>query len=192
MSTVIRRYQPSEIRVDEDGTLRGLAAPYYAGQPGQEYELWKDTYERYMPGCFDDTVGQDDIRVLFNHDPTLILGRTKAQTATVTSTQRGLEYEVELGDTSIARDVREHARRGDITGSSCGWYVEREEWVKEGDRSVRQLHKLRLFDVSPVTFPAYEDTSVTTRDAMQSFRAWAKDQNWPDQALAELELELLR
>lgn len=190
MSIAIRRFVSANVRMDDDGLLHGLAAPYYAGREGQEYELWSNTYERYMPGCFDQSVGQDDIRVLFNHDPSLILGRTRAETATVRSTDRGLEYSVKLADTSIGRDVREHASRGDISGSSCGWFVEEEEWVTDGERNIRNLHRLRLFDVSPVTFPAYEDTSVSTRDALQSYREWAKQNDWPGLALAELELEI--
>lgn len=172
-----RTFSGLEVRADGDGgpkRLHGLAAPYYDGSPGAEYELWPGVVERYAQGAFADAAGGDDVRVLFNHDPNYILGRTSAGTAGLSSTPRGLEYWVEIADTTMGRDVLTSAARGDINGSSVGMIVTSETWSKESGVEVRTINKASLLDVSPVTFPAYEGTTVQARD-IESARASYED-----------------
>ena len=128
--------------------------------------------EQVDPHAFDDAIGRDDVRALFNHDPNFLLGRTKSGTLRLKVDKKGLRYEVDLPDTAQARDVRELIRRGDVSGSSFGFSVEGDEWdeaqVKAGKLPLRTLTKLALFDVSPVTYPAYPQTSVSARSKAQS------------------------
>lgn len=192
---------------DSPRTLRGLAAPYYDGTPATEYRLWDGCVERYTPGCFRQALG-GDVFVLFNHDPSQVLGRTSAGTASLMETDRGLAYSVDLAETQLARDVLVHVQRGDITGSSAGWVVTDESWTKEGTTSVRNINVATLYDVSPVTFPAYAGTEVQARsiselrsrvesDAPEESGEEQEDQNepivdWLAIAMMEEELKLLQ
>lgn len=127
-------------------------------------------YEIIQPGAFDAAVTKSDIRCLFNHDPNLILGRTGAGTLQVRADEKGLYYEVVLPDTVVGYNVFNAVKRGDVTQSSFGFIVEKDEWTEEtvnGKRAfVRSIISIKeLFDVSPVTYPAYHETSVATRSA---------------------------
>lgn len=128
--------------------------------------------EQIAPGAFDDAVGRDDVRALFNHDPNFLLGRTKSGTLRLKVDKKGLRYDVDLPDTAQARDIRELILRGDVSGSSFGFVVHGEEWdetpLKVGKLPLRTLTKLELFDVSPVTYPAYPQTSVSARSKAQA------------------------
>jgi uncharacterized protein len=165
----------SRLEIREDGQpprIEGYGAVYFrAGDPGTEYRLWADTYERIMPGAFDEAV-KADVRSLFNHDPNIILGRNRGNAATLrlTSDSTGLRYSVEPPQTALIRDqVLEPIRRGDVSGSSFMFRPTKVTWVEE-DRDgrtvdVRELHAVELFEVGPVTFPAYEATSTGVRSA---------------------------
>lgn len=125
--------------------------------------------ERIAPGAFKDSLKEDgDVRVAFNHDPNYILGRTSAGTATVEEDDKGLRYEATPPSTRA--DVIESIKRKDITGSSFQFTVESdedEEWdyseTKQGKLPLRTIKRARLYEVGPVAFPAYEDTTVSAR-----------------------------
>jgi hypothetical protein len=115
----------------------------------------------------------DDARGLFNHDANQVLGRVGAGTLKLALDATGLRYEIAPGDTSVARDVLEFVRRGEVSGSSFSFRLERggQTWttVTEGpDGYVDELREItdvaELFDVGPVTFPAYEGTSADLRE----------------------------
>ena len=182
-----------ELRDGEQPVLAGVAAPYYDGTEGTQYELWPGVSERYAPGCFDESLKQDDIRALFNHDPSNVLGRNRSGTLRLTSTSRGLEYEIDVDDTQVGRDVHKMAKRGDIDGSSCGWYAVKESWSRSGNHEIRTIEKAQLFDVSPVTYPAYAATTAQARGddgdlsaPRQSYERWkAEEQAVADAASRE-------
>lgn len=160
-----------EERADGKGAkISGYGAVFYDGNAGTEYQLWDNYFERVMPGAFDRAVREkDDVRGLFNHDPNQILGRSSAGTMTLTVDGRGLQYEIEAGDTTIARDVTEHLKRKDVTGSSFSFVPTEERWIKQGEgkdkRFIREIVSVRLYDVGPVTFPAYDATTSSARAA---------------------------
>ena len=152
--------------------IEGYGAVYYrAGQPGTEYRLWQDCYERIMPGAFDAALAAD-VRSLFNHDPNFVLGRSGGPAATLRLSvdATGLRYEVEPPQTTVIREqVLEPIRRGDVSGSSFMFRPSKVVWAEE-DRDgrtvdVRELHGVELFEVGPVTFPAYGDTTTGVRSA---------------------------
>jgi HK97 family phage prohead protease len=157
---------PIELRADDaSATISGYAAVF-----NQETIIGSSMWgfrEQIDSGAFDDAVKTDDVRALFNHDPNILLGRTESGTLRLKTDKKGLRYEVDLPDTAQAKDVRTLIQRGDVSGSSFGFIVEEDDWdereVKKGKLPLRTILKASLFDVSPVTFPAYEATSVSAR-----------------------------
>ena len=170
----------SELRVEtrEDGkaSIIGHAAVY---------DLLSENLggfrEKIDPGAFD-SVLKDDSRALINHDSNLILGRVKSGTLRLKVDERGLVYEIDPPNTSYSNDLMESLSRGDIDQSSFGFIVEDDSWDEDSEgRMVRTIKKIkRLFDVSPVTFPAYPDTDVAKR-SMDKFKESKKVE--PDLAL---------
>jgi len=135
--------------------------------------------EQIAPGAFAEAIEGDDVRALFNHDPNFILGRNRAKTLILSEDSRGLAIEIILPDTQAVRDlVVAPIERGDVSQMSFGFSVRPngQDWAKDDDgRVVRTLKRLRLFDVSPVVFPAYPETDV----AIRSFDDWKKAAELP-------------
>jgi hypothetical protein len=127
--------------------------------------------ERIMPGAFTECLkGSPDVRCLFNHDPSVILGRTKNGTLRLKEDNTGLRFEADPPDTQAARDVVTVIDRGDVDQCSFGMYALDVEWTQEPDPSdssklilVRRVNRADCFDTSPVTYPAFEGTSVDVR-----------------------------
>jgi HK97 family phage prohead protease len=119
--------------------------------------------ERVAMGATSDSIGRDDIRALFNHDPNMILGRNRSGTLRLSEDSEGLHYEVDMPDTTYARDLATAMERGDVSQSSFGFKVsgpEGDTWAEDEDGfPLRTLQKVALFDVSPVTYPAYTDST---------------------------------
>ena len=153
------------VRDDATPLLTGYASVFYRkNNPGTQFELWQNLFERIMDGAFDDAIKSDDVRGLFNHDPSLVLGRNTAETMKLAVDKRGLKYDIDLPDTQVARDVATSIARGDVSGSSFAFVVEEVNWRDEGDKEIREIKKVRLYDVGPVTYPAYKATSTGLRD----------------------------
>jgi len=121
--------------------------------------------EQIDQGAFDDALG-DDVRVLFNHDPSLLLGRTTSGTASIAVDETGLRYTVTPPDTATGREVLALLERGDVSGSSFGFQVLADRWdeaTTSTELPVRHIEKVKLIDVSPVTMPAYVETTAEAR-----------------------------
>jgi HK97 family phage prohead protease len=136
----------------------------YAAMFGVDSLDLGDFIERIDPGAFSivkERRGRKrplETRALFNHDPNHVLGRFP-ETLRMTVDERGLRYEI-LPPASRP-DIIESIRRGDIRGSSFSFTVAPggERWADEGGRSIRTITAIdSLFDVGPVTFPAYPET----------------------------------
>ena len=152
--------------------------------------------EKIQKGAFEESIQIDDIRALFNHDPNYVLGRNMADTLTLEEDEHGLKISITPPDTQWARDLMESIQRGDIDQMSFGFQTITDSWTTENEETVRTLVKVRLFDVSPVTFPAYPQTSVSARDIMklrteQVNQADPGSDN-PEEASAPSRLDLLR
>ena len=129
-------------------------------------------------GAFDKAVN-DDIRALFNHDPNQILGRTTAGTLKVSTDERGLAYELVLPDTSYAKDLAVNLDLGNITQSSFAMTVKRDRWEEEEDGTILRtiLEVENLYDVSPVTYPAYQEADVrVARRSLDAFKQQLQDE----------------
>lgn len=162
--------EPIEFREADDAvTISGYAAVF--NKETVIGGMW-GFREKIAPGAFDDAIGRDDVRALFNHNPDILLGRTESGTLRLSVDKRGLKYDIDLPDTAQARDVRTLIKRGDVSGSSFGFRVNDDEWddspVREGKLPIRTITKVELFDVSPVTYPAYPQTSVSARSKAQA------------------------
>lgn len=129
------------------------------------YEMWQGASESIDPGAFDGALG-DDIRCLTDHDSRLVLGRTRADTLFLRTDEKGLWGEVKINSKDQdAVNLYERVARGDVNQCSFGFEIldeERTEDPVSGDVHWT-IKKVKLHEVSVVTFPAYEDTEVTAR-----------------------------
>lgn len=133
--------------------------------------------EKIAPGAFDDVL-EDDVRALINHDSNHILGRTTSGTLKLSVDETGLRYEIDPPDRSDARDLIVSMERGDVTQSSFAFRVDEDEWEEDDETGavIRTITKFaRLYDVSPVTYPAYPDADVGLR-SLEEWRASQEDE----------------
>ena len=176
-----------EVRADGEKLFaEGYAAVFFnpADMDNTQYRLWGDTYERIMPGAFDEALKRpDDVRCLFNHNPNLLLGRTKPGTCTLRVDSVGLWFSCLLPTDECGRSTAERIRRGDVSGCSFSFLSEKTVWREDGDNTYRELLSVRLFDVGPVTFPAYTGTDVSL--AKRSHGAFVQAK--PRTSLADIE-----
>lgn len=141
--------------------------------------------EMIMPGAFLKSIGQDDIRALFNHDENIVLGRNRSGTLTLSEDAQGLAVEIIPPDTEICRGICASIERRDISEMSFAFRAITEEWqyADTPDASdLRILKECKLYDVSPVTYAAYDGTDIGVRAeyegleiAKRSHSAWTKE-----------------
>lgn len=136
------------------GTATALNRSYDMGFFDEEIDM----------SAFDET-DMNDVVALFNHDQNMVLARTSSGTLQLNLTKDALEYSFEAPNTTIGNDLLEMVKRGDIYQSSFAFTVEREEWMetnmKKPKRMIRSIKK--VYDISPVTYPANPDTMVAQR-----------------------------
>lgn len=176
----IRSFNLSELRSEsEEGgkvVLRGYASVF-----NQETRIGGLFIEKVKPGAFTSTIATDDVRALINHNPQYVIGRNTNGTLRMTEDVHGLKIEIDPPNTSFANDLLVSVDRGDISQMSFSFEVLEggEEWQKgkDGQPDVRTLVKVRLWDVSPVTYPAYENTAINV--AKRSYEEWQKTQEEP-------------
>lgn len=128
-------------------------------------------YERIQRGAFASTLESADVRALWNHDSNYPLGRSRAGTLALSEDETGLAFEIDPPETSYAKDLLVSMRRGDVNQMSIGFITVRDKWEQIGGQVIRTLLEVELFDVSPVTYPAYPTTSATVRSKFESFTA---------------------
>lgn len=138
--------------------------------------------ETIARGSFLDSIQRDDIRALLNHDPNFVLGRNRAGTLTLAEDAVGLQVVIHLPNTTTARDLYESVSRGDISQMSFMFDAVRVEWSRneETKQEFRKILEAKLYDVSVVTFPAYEETDImarNVRDAESIFQAHRQQLN---------------
>lgn len=161
MKKLERRHFTATLRKDgESRKITGHAAVF-----NQDADIGGWFTERIAPGAFDQTIREDDIRALWNHNPDIVLGRNKAGTLALSEDDRGLAVDIDP-PASAAREV-ESVERGDVSQMSIGMFVMDDEWHKENGVRHRTIKRAQLFDVSPVTFPAYTGTDVQVRSAAE-------------------------
>lgn len=161
-----------ELRASETGkTIAGYAALF-----NDETDIGGMFREQIAPGAFKDTL-DGDIRALVDHDTGRVIGRTKAGTLRIKEDDKGLAVEIDLPDTTDGRDLAVSLERGDISGMSFGFRVTHDEWDESSNPPTRTIHKVDLFEVSAVAFPAYDNTELALRSLDEARKAAEKEHN---------------
>jgi HK97 family phage prohead protease len=161
-----RRFLTSEVRATtSNGKLQitGLAARFNSPTGDRSTKLL-GFRECVKPGAFKRAIAEcQDVRCLQNHDPNLLMGRTKNSTLRLSESTRGLEFTCDLPNTQAARDLHALVQRGDISQCSFAFIDKNSKWGKASDGvATRDIYDCDLSDVSAVTDPVYEDTEVNS------------------------------
>lgn len=161
------RFGPAaEVRAAEDGSWKGGGAAVVYNSRSENLGGF---VEIIRAGALHDVLARDpDTRALFNHDSNQVLGRTRSGTLRLEDSETELDYEFDAPDTSYARDLRVLLERGDVSQSSFAFRVAPDgaEWDEDPDTGLllRVVHRFSaLYDVSPVTYPAYPAASSGLR-----------------------------
>jgi HK97 family phage prohead protease len=130
--------------------------------------LWR---EKVAPGAFKKTIQEHDIRALWNHNTDLVLGRNKAGTLILSEDDHGLHMENTPPDTQAGRDAVTSIKRKDVSQMSIAFETIKQEWYIPEDRRempLRTVIEAKLYEVSPVTFPAFETTEISARSGLET------------------------
>lgn len=175
----------SEFNTRDDGG--NLSIEGYFAVFGSVYEIAPGLSESIAPGAFDKTLS-GDIRALINHDTTLVLGRTKAGTLNLRTDNRGLWGHIDVNpNDSDAMNLYERVKRGDVDQCSFGFDIIYEETEFREDGSIHwTIKEVELYEVSPCTFPAYEETSIAARTKEREDLLRRKNEAWKEKMLKKL------
>ena len=161
--------------------LRSVATQFTTRQDGEtphitgyfavfnsNYEIAPGMSESIAPGAFSRTLA-NDVRALINHDTTLVLGRTKAHTLELREDERGLWGDISINpNDGDAMNLYERVKRGDVDQCSFGFEIISEETDFREDGTIHwTITEINLFEVSACTFPAYEATNISAREAQR-------------------------
>ena len=152
----------SEFKTREDGDQ--LRIEGYFAVFNSVYQIWDDMSESVAPGAFTDTLG-GDIRALIDHETMYVLGRNQAGTLELREDSHGLWGSILINpNDQDAMNLYSRVQRGDVNQCSFGFDILEQETEFRDDGSVHwTIRKVKLYEVSVCTFPAYSETSVTAR-----------------------------
>lgn len=179
-SLEIRSVSVGEARAHDGDIPRisGLGSLYNSRTTLGHFFQWD---EEVLPGAWRATITRDgaDIRSMFNHDPSRLLGRTTAGSLRLSDTAAGLQYEVDINTDDVnAMSVFSQVQRGDVSGASVWFRVIGEKWTEPTEdngleRPLRQITEGELFEVGPVVFPAFTETTASAARALDGALAAA-------------------
>lgn len=162
-----RTMQMSGMKIREDLLNGKRRLEGYFAVFDQPYEVYPGWIETIAPGAFSRALASgQDVKVLWNHNADIVLGSTGNKTADLREDQRGLFGGVEINEQDQdAKNAYARVDRGDVNGCSFGFEISRmeESWDEDGTYRTRILEVSPLYEVSPCTFPAYAQTSITSR-----------------------------
>lgn len=171
------------------GDLRAISTNKLAGYAAVYNSHSQDLggfVERIMPGAFTRSLTKpDQIRALYEHDQQRMLGRVGSGTLKLQENSKGLYFELELPDTSYARDLGVLVERGDINGCSFGFQVPTggDHWELRDGQLTRDLLNVDLREITITGNPAYLDTTV----AVRSMEDWQRDQYMSEPLIINLD-----
>ena len=171
------RTKATEFTTREDGedlTIEGYFAVF-----NSIYEIAPGMSESIAPGAFSRTLG-NDVRALTNHDTTLVLGRNKAGTLELKEDSHGLWGDIAINpNDGDAMNLYERVKRGDVDQCSFGFEIVGEETDFRDDGSIHwRITEVNLHEVSVCTFPAYEATNVSAREAQRDAMTARRLEDW--------------
>ncbi len=184
----------TELRLNADaGRIAGTASPTYDGTPGTQYELAPGMVERFAAGAFDAHLATGkEVVATFNHNPSNLLGRTP-DTLRLRSDSKGLHYEVDLPDTTVGRDLQTLIATGRVSGSSFAFRATKVEWQRDNGNDIRLIRQAEVYELGPVSMPAYSGSSVGLRGHVQAEERQRLEQERDDfHARLETEKRLAR
>ena len=172
---------------DDDGKL---AIEGYFAVFNSIYQIGEMMSESIAPSAFDNTLS-GDIRALINHDTTLVLGRTKAGTLQLRTDSHGLWGHIDINPNDTdAMNLYNRVQRGDVDQCSFGFDILNEETEYREDGSIHwTIKEVELYEVSPCTFPAYEETSIAARAKERDEILKRRSQAWEEKMLKKLKGE---
>ena len=160
-----KAYMATQFQTREEQESGDLILSGYFIKFDEETELWPGYFEVIKREGVEKAIKDADIRALFNHDHSLVLGRTGNDTVRLGVDDIGL-----FGDIIINKDgpqaVGAYARvqRGDVVGCSFGFFPIKINTEERDDGSyLDTILELEIFEVSPCTFPAYPQTEIAAR-----------------------------
>jgi HK97 family phage prohead protease len=168
----IRDFDLVECRMEERGEKRALV-----GKPivyNSESQLFGDWREVILPGAFDASIDDTstDVYALNQHNTDQPLARRAKGTLRINKADDGIMVEFDLGSQTYAADLEKNVEDGNVEKMSFGFRVTKDNWsepTEERPYYVREVIEAKLIEVSPVTFPAYTDTSLAKR-SFEQFR----------------------
>ena len=158
------RTSMSEFTTRKDGDVPHITG--YFAVFNKVYEVFKGCTESIAPGAFSDEL-HSDVRALINHDTRLVIGRTIPGTLELREDEIGLWGDVAINPKdSEAMNCLARVERGDVSQCSIGFDIidEGHEILENGTHHYT-IRKVKLYEVSCCTFPAYEDTAISARKA---------------------------
>lgn len=183
------RAQLTEFQTREEADQAPHITGYFSVFDGV-YEIGPGMTESVDRHAFDNTLG-GDIRALTNHDTTLVLGRTTAHTLELRVDEHGLWGDVTINpNDQDAMNLYERVKRGDVDQCSFGFNIVSEETEFRDDGSIHwRITEVELHEVSVCTFPAYEDTNVSARQAQREELSKNRLQDWKESMRSRLNKE---
>lgn len=175
MAMEYRYLRKAAPEVGDDGTLTGRAWPY-----GAETQIGSGPYgfrEVIRQRAGKKSINDGDIVLLDNHDTRLPLARMSAGTLVMRDSAEGGEWRATPADTTYAQDVVKNVKAKNYGGCSFGFEVIRDQWTDdEGnpagpmDGTHREIIEMKVHEISVCTFPAYSQTSVSTKEMVRAAR----------------------
>lgn len=182
------RTASAQFETREDG--ENLIIEGYFAVFNSNYEIGPGMSESIAPGAFSNTLS-GDIRALINHDTTLVLGRTKANTLQLREDAHGLWGQITINPKdSDSMNLYARVNRGDVDQCSIGFDILNEETDFRDDGSVHwTIKEIKLYEVSPCTFPAYEETNISARAKERDDLLKRRNEAWKEKVLKKMKGE---
>jgi len=160
-----RSIPPGELRVESrDGEVSVMSG--YGALFNSWTMIGGSFREMVLPGAFADTIRDDKVKALWNHDRAYVLGSNRANPPTLEllEDEKGLRYSIDLPQHAYwLPTLVESVQRGDTEGSSFSFQATEDRWESDEEGEKRSIIKARIFDLGPVTFEAYEGTEIAVR-----------------------------
>lgn len=169
-----KRYFEIKLRNLEENDSDQPEIPVFTGKAiiyDKETQICKGIFEKIQKDAFTDAIERDDVRCLFNHNPNYVLGRNKSGTLKLEKREDALYFTVFPPHSSWCEDLKNSVKRGDISQCSFAFSTENDEFKLDKDGNIhRTVLDGKLYDISIVTYPAYEETHVALRSRVDTFK----------------------